>query len=142
MKEHRNLSPRQEALAERSLYAAVAKLRTIEECRAFFRDLCTPAEIQAMADRWVVVEWLQRGASYREIQRATGVSVTTIGRVARYLAAGNGGYRLAAERVAQSRPNGHGRPGEPHGGEERERTEAEPSRTDRARRADGARHGQ
>ena len=32
---------------------------------------------------------------YREIHRLTGVSVTTIGRVARYLAAGNGGYALA-----------------------------------------------
>ncbi|MGB6449127.1 MAG: YerC/YecD family TrpR-related protein [Steroidobacteraceae bacterium] len=99
MKVHRTLSHRQEALAERNLCAAVAALRTTEECRAFFRDLCTPAEIQAMADRWAVVEWLQRGLAYREIHRLTGVSVTTIGRVARFLAAGNGGYSLAASRL-------------------------------------------
>ena len=41
-----------------------------------------------MADRWAVVELLERGLPYREIHRQTGVSVTTIGRVARYLAAG------------------------------------------------------
>ena len=103
MKPHRNVSSRREALAERSLYAAVASLRTPEECRAFFRDLCTPAEIQAMADRWAVVEWLQRGLPYREIHRQTGVSVTTIGRVARFLSNGNGGYALACRRLGSMR---------------------------------------
>jgi TrpR-related protein YerC/YecD len=102
MKLHRNVSPRQEVLAERRLFAAVAALRTAEECRAFFRDLCTPAELQAMADRWAVVEYVRRGLPYREIHRLTGVSVTTVGRVARFVAAGNGGYALAAERVDAS----------------------------------------
>ena len=70
----------------------------IDECRSFFRDLCTPAELQAMADRWAVVELLERGLPYREIHKQTGVSVTTIGRVARCLADGNGGYQVAASR--------------------------------------------
>ena len=103
MKPHRTVSSRQEALAERSLFAAVLTLRSAEECRAFFRDLCTPAELQAMADRWAVVECLGRGMPYREIHRQTGVSVTTVGRVARYLAAGNGGYSLAARRLEMTR---------------------------------------
>ncbi len=59
----------------------------------------SPAEIQAMADRWSVVEFLQKGLPYREIHRLTGVSVTTIGRVARYLATGAGGYALAVKRL-------------------------------------------
>ena len=84
---------------ERALFAAVALLRSASECRAFFRDLCTPAEIQAMADRWAAVDCLQRGLPYREIHRLTGVSVTTIGRVARFLANGNGGYALAVQRL-------------------------------------------
>jgi TrpR-related protein YerC/YecD len=98
MKQHRNVTARQEALSERSLFAAVTTLKNVDECRAFFRDLCTPAELQAMADRWAVVEWLQKGLPYREIHRITGVSVTTIGRVARCLADGNGGYHIAASR--------------------------------------------
>jgi TrpR-related protein YerC/YecD len=102
MKNHRNVTPRQEALVERNLYTALAALQTPEECRAFLRDLCTPAEIQAMADRWSVVEFLRRGLPYREIHRLSGVSVTTIGRVARFLADGNGGYAVAVERVGQS----------------------------------------
>jgi TrpR-related protein YerC/YecD len=103
MKDHRALTPRQEALAERSLCAAVASLTSVEECRAFLRDLCTPAELQALADRWAVVGLLQAGLPYREISKQTGVSVTTIGRVARYLTSGNGGYSLATERLNGSR---------------------------------------
>jgi len=105
MKDHRGITPRQEALAERSLYSAIASLRSMDECRAFFRDLCTPAEIQAMADRWAVVPLLESGMPYREINKQTGVSVTTIGRVARTLALGSGGYVIASERL-NGRANG------------------------------------
>jgi TrpR-related protein YerC/YecD len=104
MKEHRALTPRQEALAERALFGAILTLRSVEECRAFFRDLCTPAELQALADRWAVVALLQQGVPYREIYKQTGVSVTTVGRVARYLTNGNGGYTLAAARLKEQRP--------------------------------------
>jgi TrpR-related protein YerC/YecD len=103
MKLHRPLSARQEVLAERALYQAVLTLKSAEECRAFFRDLCTPAELQAFADRWAVVELLRQALPYREIHRLTGVSVTTVGRVARYLSAGNGGYALAAQRSRDAR---------------------------------------
>lgn len=101
MKNHKGISPRQEVAAERALMQAVLTLRTVDECRDFFRDLCTPAELQALADRWAVVGLLQTGMSYRDINRETGVSVTTIGRVARYLAAGNGGYALASRRIKE-----------------------------------------
>lgn len=103
MKAKRQFSPRQEAQAERSLIGAMLSQRTPEELRAFLRDLCTPAELQAMADRWAVVEALQQGLPYREIHRLTGVSLTTIGRVARYLASGSGGYALAVKRLEMTK---------------------------------------
>ncbi|MET0280472.1 MAG: YerC/YecD family TrpR-related protein [Steroidobacteraceae bacterium] len=99
MKNHRQFSPRHEAQTERNLVNAMLTQRTPEELRSFLRDLCTPAELQAMADRWAVVECLQQDLPYREIHRITGVSITTIGRVARYLAAGSGGYSLAVKRL-------------------------------------------
>ena len=99
MKTNRPVTVRQEQQHERALCSAILALRGVEECRSFFRDLCTPAEMQAMADRWAVVELLGRGLKYREIHRHTGVSVTTIGRVARCLTAGNGGYKAVAERL-------------------------------------------
>ena len=103
MKTHDNVSPRQEAHAERNLCTALAALRSADEVRAFLRDLCTPAEIQAMADRWAVVDLLRRDLPYREIHRRSGVSVTTIGRVARFLTRGSGGYETAAQRLGELR---------------------------------------
>jgi len=74
-------------------------LRDESECRNFFTDLCTPAELEALIDRWAVVAHLRDGLPYRKIHELTGVSVTTIGRVARYLTAGSGGYRTVLERL-------------------------------------------
>jgi len=99
MKEHRVLSPRQEVAAEDKLYGALLNLRNINEFRALFHDLCTPAELQALKDRWSVVELLAEGMTYRAIHQQTGVSVTTVGRVARCLSDGAGGYRTALDRL-------------------------------------------
>ena len=99
MKQHRTVTRQQEQVAEHALCAAMLTLRTVDEVRAFFQDLCTPAELQALADRWSVVALLQEGRPYREIHKLTGVSVTTIGRVARFLTIGNGGYQIATERL-------------------------------------------
>ena len=103
MKAHDHISPRQEALAERNLCTALAALETADEVRAFLKDLCTPMEVQAMADRWAVVDLLRRDLPYREIHRRSGVSLTTIGRVARFLTRGNGGYETAARRLTALR---------------------------------------
>ena len=75
-------------------------LDTLAEYRAFLRDLCTPAELEALTDRWRVVPYLLEGLAYREIHERTSVSVTTIGRVARFLSQGNGGYRAAVSEGA------------------------------------------
>jgi TrpR-related protein YerC/YecD len=93
-------SPRTAARAEQGLYRAILSLRTEAECEQFFADLCTPAELEALVDRWAVVKFLQDGLPYRKIHELTGVSVTTIGRVARFLIAGNGGYRTALKRLS------------------------------------------
>ncbi|MEO0421242.1 MAG: YerC/YecD family TrpR-related protein [Pseudomonadota bacterium] len=99
MKANRRLSPTQEDAEEQALYAAILTLRDAEECQRFFRDLCTPAELQALKDRWHVVGLLEDGQAYRTIQAQTGVSVTTIGRIRRFLDEGFGGYRLARDRM-------------------------------------------
>jgi TrpR-related protein YerC/YecD len=101
MKPNRDGSEDRRRQSEDALFRAVVSLRDVEECRKFFKDLCTPAEIQALADRWQVVGLLQERLPYRRIHELTGVSVTTIGRVARYLEEGFGGYRLAWERLAR-----------------------------------------
>ncbi len=106
MKENRILTPREETAAEDRLFRAVLTLRTVEECRAFFHDLCTPAELQALKDRWAVAELLEQGGlSYRQVHEQTGVSITTIGRVARYIGAGEGGYARTLQRLHRQDEN-------------------------------------
>ena len=83
--------------AETRLCKALLALEDVAEMRAFLRDLCTPAELEAMCDRWKVVPLLRAGEPYRGIHERTGVSVTTIGRVARTLEQGAGGYDAAIE---------------------------------------------
>lgn len=102
--------------AEESLCRALLALDSVEEMRAFLRDLCTPAELEALVDRWRVVPYLLQGVAYREIHERTSVSVTTIGRVARFLQQGNGGYRAVVEHAAvPTLPRRAGRRGRPTG---------------------------
>jgi TrpR-related protein YerC/YecD len=89
--------------AERSLCEALLSLKTADEMAAFLHDLCTPAELEVLVDRWRVVPYLLEGVAYRQIHERTAVSITTIGRVARYLNQGNGGYLAAVARAARRR---------------------------------------
>lgn len=87
------------------LFRAVLTLRTVDDCRRFFKDLATPAELKALSERWHVARLLAEGKlSYRQIHDETGVSTTTITRVARFLAQEpNQGYRLVLDRRKKSR---------------------------------------
>lgn len=87
------------AVAIDALAQVLASLDGVEEVRAFLEDLCTPAELESMGDRWKVVPHLLQGVPYREIHERTKVSVTTVGRVARCLERGAGGYGAAARRM-------------------------------------------
>ena len=74
------------AIAIDGLAQALAALKGAEEIRAFLEDLCTPAELEAMGDRWRVVPQLLQGVPYREIHDRT-------------LERGAGGYQAAARRL-------------------------------------------
>jgi TrpR-related protein YerC/YecD len=95
--------PARRKQAQKALYRAILSLESEAECSRFFDDLCTPAELEALIDRWMVVPLLQDGLPYRRIHDLTGVSVTTIGRVARFLQGGSGGYRTVLERLGAGR---------------------------------------
>jgi len=85
----------------RDLADALTSVETAEEMERFLVDLCTPAELRALAERWHVAQMLDAGEqSYREINALTGVSTTTIGRVARFLKdEPHQGYRTVLDRL-------------------------------------------
>ena len=83
------------------LYAAILQLQTVEEVESFFFDLCTPAELEGIVDRWRVAQMLVRKMPYRQIAAETNVSTATIVRVARFLNNGNNGYRTIMRRLGK-----------------------------------------
>ncbi len=81
------------------IYQAILKLENINECKKFFRDLCTISELNSMAERFSVVKMINQNIPYREISKKTGSSTATITRVAHWLHHGKGGYKLILKRV-------------------------------------------
>ena len=81
------------------LYRAVLSLKTPEECRAFFEDLCTVAELKAMSQRLEVAQLLDEGLIYNDILQRTGASSATISRVNRALQYGADGYKTVLPRL-------------------------------------------
>ena len=92
------------AKAEKDLIEAFLSLDNADECRRFLHDICTPKEIADLADRWWVAQLLDEGKySYRDIHDMTKVSVTTIGRVARFLQQENfQGYRQILNKIRKT----------------------------------------
>jgi TrpR-related protein YerC/YecD len=88
---------------EADLFEAFALIESAEEAKNFMTDLCTPSEIRAFGERWRVCRLLNGGElSYREISKLTGASLTTIGRVARFLNDEKyGGYKKMLEKIRE-----------------------------------------
>lgn len=83
------------------LYESILELKTVEECRRFFEDLCTVAELRAMEQRLEVAMYLNDGLIYNDILEHTGASSATISRVNRCLRYGAGGYQAVLPRMAE-----------------------------------------
>lgn len=84
-----------------ALYEAILTLKTVEECKLFFDDLCTVTELQAIEQRYQVARYLEQGMIYNDILEKTGASSATISRVNRSLQYGKGGYAVVFERLAE-----------------------------------------
>ncbi len=83
------------------LYRAILKLRTPEECYAFFEDLCTITELKAIEQRYEVANMLASGMIYNDILAKTGASSATVSRVNRSLLNGNDGYQMLFDRMKE-----------------------------------------
>ena len=90
-----------ESSHERELFTAILALKTPDEARDFFYDLCTPAELEGLVDRWRVAQMLLHKTPYRKIAEDTKVSTATIARVARFLNNGFGGYKTVMKRLGK-----------------------------------------
>lgn len=82
-----------------NLFNAILLLKNVEECYSFFEDLCTVAEIKALAQRLEVAKMLRQKKTYTEICENTGASTATISRVNRCLLYGADGYSMVLDRI-------------------------------------------
>ncbi|MBI1807125.1 MAG: hypothetical protein HYR76_08765 [Ignavibacteria bacterium] len=80
------------------LYRTILSIESLTEAKAFFRDLLTEVEIKEFAERWKVARMIAKDVSYLKIIEATGLSSTTVARVARWVKSGTGGYRQVLKR--------------------------------------------
>lgn len=87
------------------LYQAILGLKEESELERFFADLCTPQELETLAERWEVARLLDRDIPYRQIYEDTGVSTATVTRVAKALRSGSG-YRLVLDRLDRQERRG------------------------------------
>ena len=85
------------------LFQTILNLKTLDECYAYFDDICTINELQDMAQRLDTAFLLSEGKSYQAISQEVGVSTATIGRVSRCLNYGKGGYKSVIEKLKEEK---------------------------------------
>jgi TrpR-related protein YerC/YecD len=81
------------------LFKVILKLKNVEECKKFFRDMCTISELENMAERFQVAKKIFKKEPYRNISQEIGSSTATVTRVAHWLNHGMGGYKLVIKRL-------------------------------------------
>ncbi|MFA6132076.1 MAG: YerC/YecD family TrpR-related protein [Patescibacteria group bacterium] len=84
------------------LYQAILGLDNIDEAQRFFRDLLTEQEIIEFGRRWQAAQMLEAKIPYTNIVKETGLSSTTVARVAKWLNQGMQGYKLALAKQNQN----------------------------------------
>lgn len=85
------------------LFDAILSLETEDECRKFFKDICTVNELTTFAQRFDVGIRLLEGSTYQEVSRQTGASTATISRVRRLLGDDEDGLEMAAARIRKNK---------------------------------------
>lgn len=93
----------------KDLVEAILILKTRDETQRFLRDLLTQEEIEEFARRFQTAQLLSDNVPYSQIQKATGLSSTTIARVSKWLRGELGGYRLIIDRLHHHAPHSRGR---------------------------------
>jgi len=90
---------------KKQFLAAVLELQNADEAKRFLRDLMTPAEINEFANRLEAASLLSKDVQYNAIIENTGLSSTTIARIAKWLNGSLGGYRLILSRLNHHNPS-------------------------------------
>ena len=65
------------------LFETLLKLKTLDDCRKFFADLCTLKELDSMTQRIKSAKLLLNGETFEKIVEKTDISSATLSKVNR-----------------------------------------------------------
>lgn len=75
------------------LFSVLLRLESADDCKMLLDDLCTPKEIEQMAQRVRAAKLLLSGKTYSQVIEQTEISSATLSRVSRCIRHGPGGYK-------------------------------------------------
>lgn len=84
-----------------NLFSGILTLKNIEECYAFFCDLCTPNELHMLSQRFQIAREFHNGESFKNLSKKVNASSATIAKVKKDLLYGNDGLALVLHRLLQ-----------------------------------------
>ncbi len=76
----------------KELFRLLAAPASPQEAELLLKDLATPQELEAFAERWQLVKMLAKGTTQREVARKLGVSISKVTRGSKWLQYGSGGF--------------------------------------------------
>lgn len=95
------------------IYKAILLLETMDECMAFFEDICAETELRSIEQRFDVAKMLSEEKVYADIMSTTNASTATISRVNRVFNGGTGMLEKVLKRLKES----EAKPEDEHGKE-------------------------
>ena len=72
------------------LYKTIISLKTTDDCKLLFEDLCTHKEVENMAQRICAARLLKQGETYNQVMEKTGIASATLARVSSCVKYGKG----------------------------------------------------
>ena len=78
----------------KEFYNLILSLKTNDDCKDLFEDLCTYKEVEQMAQRVVAAKLLMKGKTYEEVIKETDISSATLSRVSKCVKYGKGYSKL------------------------------------------------
>lgn len=82
------------------LYEIVGMLKNVEEIKKFFKDILTRSELRMIKRRWHIANLLSEGFDIRTVAYKSKTSTQTVSKIKQILEEGQGGLRLALERMS------------------------------------------
>lgn len=84
-----------------NLFNAILSLKDINECYMFLCDLCTPNELNLLAQRFEIARGFHAGENFTTLNKKIDASTATISKVKKELVYGNGGFSLILDRLSK-----------------------------------------